>query len=131
MIAVVGLLLGTGVSAVLNCLIKYENSSAASATIIPPTGRRRSRGKKGSGQARVSTAPKRREARTTTGGRTTPALATLAAVASGGCWLAELMCATTYVLKCTSSQGGCYVRHIPPHRDRGVGSANRPGELGA
>src|SRR5215470_17793889 len=94
-IAVVGLLPGTGVPALLNCRIEYDNNPTAMATSKPPTGRRRTPGKKGSGLATVSTAPRRREARTTTGGRTTPALATLAVVASRGCWLAELIYATT------------------------------------
>src|SRR5215813_5813269 len=90
MIAVVGLLPGTGVPAVLNCLMEYQNSPAAIATTKPPSGRWSTRGKKGSGQAMVSTAAERREARTTIGGRTTPALATLAVAASPGCLLAEL-----------------------------------------
>ena len=89
-IAVVGLLAGTGVPTVLNCRIEYENSAVAIATNKPPIGRLRTRGKKGSGQATVSTAPERSEARTTSGGRMTPALATLAVMASRGCWLAEL-----------------------------------------
>jgi hypothetical protein len=94
-IVVVGLFPGTGVPAVLNCQTEYENSAAAMATSRPPDGRRSTPGKKGSGQATVSTAPRRRETRTTSGGRTTPAFATLAVVASRGGWLPELICATT------------------------------------
>ena len=90
-IAVVGLLPGTGVPAILNCLIEYANTAAAIATSNPPTGSRSTWGTKGRGQATVSTAPERSEARTTSGGRTT-GLATLAVVASRGCWLAELIC---------------------------------------